>query len=173
MNTAPADPITIGKTTQQSPPAVGPPAGLEHLLVGALLWTELAAAAEVIALVADDDLADPHLATVLSALRDMTDTGTHISPQLVMDKLTRDGVHRPVLMALSDATLSGAASGAVREYAAAVVAAALRRRTESSGVALSAAADEAPEASLADIACKIAARIADTAHRLVTLRGAE
>ena len=173
MTTTAVDALSIGKTTHQSPPAVGPPAGLEHLLVGALLWTVPAAAAEVIALVADDDLADPHLALVLSALRDMTDTGAHISPQLVMDRLTREGVHRPVLMALSDATLSGAASGAAREYAAAVVAAALRRRTESSGVALSAAADEAPEASLADIACKIAARIADNARRLRALRGAE
>lgn len=124
----------------------------------------------VLELVADDDLADPHLAVVLGALREMVNHGEQYSPQLVMDRVTRQGVHRPVLTALIDATTSGAATEACRQYAAAVVAAALRRHTESGGAALSSAADDAAETEIPVIATTVAERLNTIAHRLTQLR---
>lgn len=156
--------------TAQQIPAVGEPAGVEHLFLGSALWALPDDAAAVLELVADDDIADPHLAVVLGALREMVDCGEQYSPQLVMDRLTRQGVHRPVLSALIDATTSGAATAACREYAAAVVAASLRRRTESGGAALSSAADDAAEVDIPVIAAAIAERLTTIAHRLTQLR---
>jgi hypothetical protein len=159
--------------TSHQIPAVDAPAGLEHLLVGSLLWAVPDNTAGVFHLVADDDFADPHLGVVWAALRDMVIRGESHSPQLVMDELTRQGVHRPVLTALMDATTSGACTEACREYAAAVVAAALRRHTESGGVALTSAAADAAEIEIPVIAATITQRLNTTVHRLTQLRGDE
>ena len=53
--------------TEQIDP-VGPMPDVAQLLVGAFAWK---ADPDVLTLVADDDLADPHLATVLAAIRSM------------------------------------------------------------------------------------------------------
>lgn len=152
-------------------PAIGTPPGIETLLVASLMWTPRADRAEILALVADDDLASPHLRTVLAALRGMVAGGAHVSPQLLLSRLSRDGAARPVLTAVLDATTSGAATDAARQYAAAVVAAAVRRRTESAGTALLDAAAHAAEADLADLAARAAAPITDAAQRLARLEG--
>lgn len=152
-------------------PAVGPLPDSEHLLVGALLWGHPGDAAGVLTLVNDDDLASPHLAAVLKAVRDMVNRGAHPSPQLVMDQLTRGGVQHAVLAALINATTSGAAAGAVREYAAATIAASLRRQVQSGGAALTMAAESADEAELPVIAETITSRITTTGQRLAQLRG--
>jgi replicative DNA helicase len=155
------------KSTAAQIPAVGALPDVDTLLVGALLWAGADAAADVLALVDDDDLADPHLAVVLAAVREME----HHSPQLVLDAITRRGVHRPAITALINATTSGATPAAAREYAAAVVASALRRRVTSAGTALIAAADDASEDDLPIIAANAAGRIVATHQRLTRLRG--
>ncbi|MGZ4763923.1 MAG: hypothetical protein ACXV7I_15925, partial [Ilumatobacteraceae bacterium] len=143
------------RTTQQIPP-VGPQVGIEHLLIGSALWAGRGEIADVLVLIDDRDLADPHLAVVLAALHEMVNGGEHYSPQLVMDRLTRRGVHRPVLTALIDATTSGAATEACRDYAAAVVACALRRHAETGADALASAATDADETELPVIAAAVA-----------------
>jgi replicative DNA helicase len=153
--------------TEQIPP-VGPMPDVSVLLVGALAWK---ADPDVLALVADDDLADPQLATVLGAIRGMASAGRTVTPQLVLDELARRGAHRAAMQALIEASTSGAAVGAAREYAAAAVSASLRRQIESGGTALTSAADEAAETDLPILAATIAKRCASTADRLARLRG--
>jgi NADH:ubiquinone oxidoreductase subunit 5 (subunit L)/multisubunit Na+/H+ antiporter MnhA subunit len=51
---------------------------------------------------------------VLAALRRMVAEGAHVSPQLLLSRLTRDGAARPVLTAVLDLTTSGAATEAAR-----------------------------------------------------------
>lgn len=153
-------------------PPVGPHPDAATLLVSALLWSPPSAGADILQLVADDDIADPALAAVLGAVRALVDAGTPPSPQLVADELRRVGNLRGnVADRLRAATTAGAASGAVRQYAAATVAEAFRRRVESVGHALTTAAGTAAEADLAPLVANAAAGIADCAHRLDALRG--
>jgi hypothetical protein len=152
-------------------PAVGAPASIEHLLVGSLLWATPDMAADILALVVGDDFADPQLAVVLAAMREMVTRGESVSPQLVMDRVTRGGVRPLVVTAVRDATTSGAATEACSEYGAAVVAASLRRHTESGGTALTAAADNASESDIPVLAANVAQKLADIARRLAQLRG--
>jgi replicative DNA helicase len=120
-----------------------PPVGTQHptagvLFIGALLWSEpTKAAAAVLELVTDSDMSTPSLAVVLSAVRRLVTAGTPASPQLVLDALRREGTLKNFACKdLEAATTSGAEPLALREYAAAVVADALRRRIASAGVAL-------------------------------------
>jgi hypothetical protein len=151
--------------------AVGVPASIEHLLVGSLLWAQPDMTASVLALVVADDLADPNLAVVLAALREMVARGEHYGPQLMCDRVTRSGTRPLVLKAVRDAVTSGAAAEACHEYAAAVVAQSLRRHTESAGNALTTAATEASETDIPRIATNVAERIGNIARRLAKLRG--
>lgn len=151
-------------------PAVGPLPDADHLFVGALLWAHPARTVGVLGLVQTDDLACPHLQTVLEAVREMVSDNRHPSPQLIMDRLTRRGVHRTVLTALIDATTSGAATEAVRDYGAAVVAASLRRRCDTGGLALTEAAESADETDIPAIAATVAEQIAGASLRLTQLR---
>lgn len=162
--------MTDSPLTRQVP-ALGSPPSIEVLFLASLLWSRREDAAELLALVADDDLGHPHLRIVLAALRRMVAEGAHVSPQLLLSRLTRDGAARPVLTAVLDLTTSGAATEAARDYAAAVLASAVRRRTESAGTALLAAASDAAEHDLADLAARSAHGICDTAARLVQLEG--
>jgi hypothetical protein len=92
---------------------------------------------------------------------------------LVLDEVCRRGVKREVWTAVLNATTCGAWPEASRDYAAAVLAAALRPQVESGGVALMSAAVEAAEADLSVIAATVAQRCADIARRLQQLRGCE
>ena len=168
--------VTTGQVVDstQSPqfPPVGshPSAGL--LLIGALLWATPRQAAEVLALVRDEDLTGPALSTVLAAVRGLVDSGTPAAPQLVLDALHREGkVEEFAVKGLQDAVTSGAQPLAARQYAAAVVANALRRRIDSAGTALTTAATEAAEADLAPLVERAGESIRDCAHRLAVLRG--
>jgi replicative DNA helicase len=158
------------KPSRQMPP-VGPPVDAETLLIGALLWSDTYTA-DVLALVDDDDLSNPHAATILRVIRDMAAGRATCSPQLVIDQLTRQGLCRSCATLLNAVT-SGAGAGLVREYAAAVVAASLRRRIESAGTALTAAAAEMAEADLAVLVANISDACTGAAHRLARLRGGD
>lgn len=181
-----------GKAGQITP--IGPHPGVAVLLVGALLWSSpshspahagvtfpariakrigaFRHAAEVFDLVRDDDVDDPALAAVLAAMRTLSTAGRALGPQLVLDELRRTGKLRGLVPdRLREATTSGALPEAALEYAAAVVADALRRRIESAGAALSAAATTAAEADLAPLVAQAAASVSDCARRLAVLRG--
>lgn len=151
---------------------VGPHPDVSLLLLGSLMWGTPFDAAEALLHVRDDDLPDPAAAAVLAAVRSLAGAGKLCSPQLVADELRRVGQFRGhVPDRLRDATTSGAAACAARDYAAAVVAESLRRRVETAGHALTTAAPTAAECELAPLVAGAAAAVADCAHRLALLRG--
>jgi replicative DNA helicase len=157
-------------STQVAP--IGPHPGVGVLFIGSLLWSEPAQAAAVLELVADDDMATPSLSLVLSAVRRLVMAGTPPGPQLVLDSLRREGTLKNfALKDLQDAATSGAQPLALREYAAAVVSDALRRRIDSAGVALTTAAADAAEATLAPLVSKATVACLGCAGRLDQLRG--
>ncbi|MGA7054663.1 MAG: hypothetical protein WBZ37_26030 [Mycobacterium sp.] len=142
------------------------------VFVGTLLWSPSDAAARILELVADDDLASPALSLILSAIRRLTAAGQPCGAQIVMDELRRCGaLSRDAPLALMDAASSGAVPEAATVYAAAAVAESLRRKVESAGVGLQTAAATAAEADLAPLASRAAANVVDCAARLATLRG--
>ena len=154
-------------------PPVGPPPDAEVLLVGALLWpTPDDGPGPVIALVADDDVADPHLADVLACARSLIYARESVGAVIVADELRRLGKYSPLVAErLNAAAVSGAVPAALRGYAAAVVADSLRRRVESAGAALTAASESVREVDLAPLAERAASAVADCAARLEKLRG--
>lgn len=158
-------------TAAQLPP-VGPPPAADVLLVGALLWPAAAFdPGPVIALVADDDLAEPHLADVLACARSLIYARQPVGAVIIADELAREGkLTRLVADRLTTATTSGAIPAALRGYACAVVSQSLRRRVKSAGIALTAAAESMREADLAPLAERAAGAIADCAVRLEKLR---
>lgn len=143
------------------------------LLVGAVLWAATRAPSLLqLNLVHDDDLEDPALATVLATARSLIYARQPHGPQLVADELSRSGrLTKLVASRLQSATTCGADVGALRQYAAAVVAASFRRRIESLGHALSTTANSAAESTLAPLVSNGAKSIADCADRLEQLRG--
>ncbi len=169
----------LARERKHAPPAQLPPIGplpnAELLLLGALLWPRPGAdPSAVLALLADDDLADPALAHLLGVVRSMVETGQPVGPALVLDELERQGgPSKPVGDLLLAATTSGAIPEVLREYGCAVVAAALRRRMESAGAALTAAADSMAEADLAPLAQRAVAAVTGCAARLEQLRGGD
>jgi replicative DNA helicase len=153
-------------------PPEGPHPTSGVMFLGALLWSEPAAAAEALKLVDDDDMATPSLSLVLSAARRLVSSGTPPGPQLVADSLRREGTLKQfAAQDLQDATTSGAQPSVLRQYGAAVVAEALRRRIDSAGRALSTAASDAAEADLAPLVSRATAACLDCADRLAALRG--
>jgi replicative DNA helicase len=167
-----ADQLAKADTILGQIPPIGPHPTAGVLLLGALLWSRPAEAAVVLELVADDDMVTPSLSLVLSAVRGLITAGTPPGPQLVLDALRREGTLKHfALKDLQDATTSGAQPLALREYAAAVVSDALRRRIDSAGVALTTAASDAAEADLAPMVTGAAESICDCADRLAALRG--
>ena len=160
-----------GRVNAQIPPA-GPHPTTGVLLLGALLWSDPAAAATVLEFVNDDDMATPSLSVVLSAVRRLVTAGTPPGPQLVLDALRREGTLKNfALKDLQDAATSGAQPLALRDYAAALVSEALRRRIDSAGVALTTAAADAAEAALAPLVSRATVACLDCAGRLDQLRG--
>jgi replicative DNA helicase len=158
-------------TLGQHPP-VGPHPVTGVLLIGGLMWLPPADAAEVVAAVLDDDMPTLPLSTVLAAVRRLVSAGTPAGPALVIDELRRAGrLDRVTANHVQDAATSGAQPGAVRSYAAAVLAEALRRRIDSAGTALTAAAADAAEADLAPLVTRAAESVRDCADRLTALRG--
>jgi replicative DNA helicase len=156
-------------------PPIGPPPAAELLLIGALIWPRLDSDPDpVLAVVLDDDIADPAIAALVKVIRAMRADGQPISPVLVLDELQRRGGPRsPVGDRLLQATTAGAVPEVLSGYARAVVAASLRRRTESVGRALTEAAGSMHEDDLAPMAQRAAASIATCAARLEKLRGGE
>jgi replicative DNA helicase len=153
-------------------PPVGPHMSAGVMFLGALLWCSPAEAAEVLALVLDDDMSTPALSAVLSAVRKLVDAGTPPGPTLVLDELQRVGNLKAFAeRELQDAVTCGAPSMALRQFAAAVVSDAFRRRVDSAGASLSAAVAERPEAELARLVSKAMVSCLDCAARLEQLRG--
>lgn len=150
---------------------VGPHPTASNCLLGALMFAELPEVTAVLGWVTDDDLDAPE-STVLAAVRTLAGRGVSPVPQLLADELRRTGrLARPVAAVLPVATTSGACSQSARHYAAAVVADSLRRRVESFGNALSAAAYTAAEVDLAPLVAQAAKTVTDCSRRLELLRG--
>lgn len=170
---AEAAPIVTAKAVAAQYRPEGPQPAAADLLVGALLWPVAGGPdpGRVLALVADDDIEDPPLAAVLAVVRSLIYAGEAVSPVVVADELRRAGGHVLARERLRDVVAAGAVPVMLRRYAAAVVAESLRRRVESAGHALSAAADTMAEADLAPLAGRAAAGITDCAARLTKLRG--
>ncbi|MGH3968893.1 MAG: DnaB-like helicase N-terminal domain-containing protein [Mycobacterium sp.] len=153
-------------------PAIGQVPDAETVFVGCLLWSAPDAAAAVLELVVDDDLASPALAEVVGTVRQLAQAGRPCDAQAAMDQLGRHGaVRRETALAVMTATTAGAVPQAARFYGAAVVAKALRRKVESFGHALTEASRNAAEGELSPLAAQAAANIAGCAHRLSVLRG--
>jgi hypothetical protein len=171
----PGAPTTLSATDvpslgQISPVGTHPSAGV--LFLGALLWAAPADAADVLAVVRDDDMATPSQEAVLAAVRGLVAAGTPPGPQLVLAALRRAGTLKHFAARdLQDATTSGAQPMALREYAAAVVSVALRRRIESAGSALIEAADVAVEDDLTPLVVGALTACLTCAGRLAKLRG--
>lgn len=155
-------------------PPVGPMPDAETLLLSALLWPRPDSdPGPVLALVLDDDVADPALCEVLKVARSLIYARQPVSPVVVRDELRRGGEpSKAVDDRLLIATTAGAVPEALRAYACAVVAASLRRRVESAGHALADAAESMAESDLGPLAERAAAGIANCAVRLAELRGA-
>ena len=154
-------------------PPVGPHPGTDVLLVGAVLWAPQRLPGLLsLSLVKDDDVEDPALAKGLATARAMIYARQPHGPQLVLDELKRSGTLTPIVAdCLKSATTCGADAGAIRQYAAAVVADSLRRRVASAGAALSSIADTAAEGDIAPMVERAAAAVQDCADRLAALRG--
>ena len=154
---------------------VGPPPAAELLLVGALLWPRTDSDPDVVlALVLDDDIADPALCEVLKVARSMVYGREPVGLVVVHDELRRTGrLTKLVYERLTAVATSGGLPEALRGYACATVAASLRRRVESAGNALTEAAETMHEDDLAPMAQRAAAAIASCAARLDKLRGGE
>lgn len=164
------DGVTI-QAAQQVPP-IGPHPGIDAMLLGALLWAEHTSAVEVLAHLADDDLESLSAAAVLTAIRTLADAGNPTGPQLVLDELRRTGAAvAPIVGHLKDAVTSGAEPLALRAYAAAAVAASLRRRVASTGAAFAVLADTGIEADIVPMATRAIQSINDCGGRLAALRG--
>lgn len=153
------------------PPLGATPPAVDIAFLGAVLWTSPANAAEPLALVEDDDLESPHVASVLAMVRQMHCARKPVEPALVVAELARCGASKPQHDALIAALTCGASGQAVREYAAAVVSASLRRRLESAAAALRETATTGAELELVGLAERIAARARSIARRLARLRG--
>lgn len=153
-------------------PPVGPHPDVAVLLLSALVFSAPDDAADVLAWVRDDDLTDPAAAVVLSAIRTLVNARKTPGPQLILDELRRIGQFRGnVPDRLREATTAGACPEQAGQLAAAVVAESLRRRVESAGSALSAAAPAAAEWELSPLVATAATAVASCAHRLEMLRG--
>lgn len=153
-------------------PAVGIPRDASILFLGALLWPSAGVdPADVLALVRDDDLGDPSSAKVLTAIRSLVERGQPVGPVLTFDEIRRSGEpSRLVADRLEAATACGAHGAALRGYGCAVLASSLRRRVESAGTALYAAANSMHEDDLGPLVERAAASVADCASRLEQLR---
>lgn len=157
--------------TAQVPP-VGPHPNSAVLLLGSLFFTTPADAAATLELVPDSDMPTPSLAIVLAAVRRLVARGTPPGPALVASELQRAGTLKHFAARdLQDATTCGAQPLALREYAAAVVSASLRRMVESAGHALTNAAVECSEDELAPMVARATAAAVECADRLRSLRG--
>lgn len=155
-------------------PPVGPLPTAEVLMLGALLWPRSGVDPRpVLALVADDDVADPAVTAVLQTIRAMIAAGWQVGPALVADELQRHSPSRPARDRLREAASCGALPEALPGYACAVVARSLRRRFDSAGTAFVAAAESMAEADLAPMAERAVASVLDCAARLEKLRGGE
>lgn len=158
--------------TQTRP--VGAVPAIDVLFVGALLYCPTPDVAAVLELVADDDIESIALATVLGAVRRLATAGKPCGPQLVLAELQRSGDlrhHNGVADALREAITSGADPNAAPSYADPVVSGAMRRRLDSAGAALQAAAREASEDELSSLVSILSRSLGDCGTRLARLRG--
>jgi hypothetical protein len=161
----------VTATTAQIQP-IGAHPNIDVLFVGALLWCKPTEAVDVLAFVENGDVESSALATVLSAVRALANAGKPLGPQVVLDEIRRTGALNAIVAdQVRAATTSGADPGAARHYGAGVVAEALRRRIDSAGTALTAAAADAAEADLAPLVTRAAESVRDCADRLAALRG--
>lgn len=146
---------------------------VDVMFVGTLMWSaDTTAVSDVLALVRNDDIESPALATVLGAVRRLVGAGKPHEPTLVLDELRRTGeLNSVVAEKLRSATTCGASGLSVRSYGAAVVAPSLRRRIAAAGEAFTTIAQGSPEADLEPLVERATSSVQSCADRLAKLRG--
>ncbi|MFD4368982.1 hypothetical protein [Rhodococcus sp. NPDC058521] len=151
---------------------IGPTPTPEIALLGALVYTENINTTTILEQVHTLDLDETGAAACLEAISHLAHQGHDHGPVAIADHLGRLGkLTEPARKALLDATTAGSEPLAVRQLAAAVVAASLRRRFESAGKALVEGASVAPEHDLVPLVRSIGTAIVKHADRLRVLRG--
>ena len=151
---------------------VGPLPAAADLLVCALLYSACPAVLQIAEYInASDDLDEParrgYEAVVALAHQNITP-----APQLVLDELRRAGrLDRQTACWLATAATAGAPPETARRYAATLVSQTLRRKVESWGLTLIAAAEGAAEDELKTLFGTSMQQITATLTRLAPLRG--
>lgn len=145
----------------------------EIMFLGAALVASPRERDEPLALVADTDVASPHTAAVLGALRELCCVRREADAVTVSAELVRRGAPLAQHTALLNAVTVGACAAACREYAVAVVAGALRRHLDSTGRALQELAATGAEDELIAVMESSYRAARSVRQRLARLRGDE
>lgn len=157
--------------TAQYPP-VGPVPSNARLLLSALLWGDSSTVLNLVRLVHVGDLDEPHR-TLYAAVVACAHAG-QAGPQLVLDRLTRDGDASQVVRdELTDATTAGGRPELLRDYAAAVLADRFRIACESYGRGVIGWASDGSEAELWHGITSHGTELRKLADRLTAARGGE
>lgn len=160
------------------PPPVesGPPDLLaDEMLLGSLLhWPAAQPDAGARALLDDvhaDDFTTTHASALYGVLRDRLLAGRGTHPVAVLDGLQMAGARHELRTGLARSlTARGADPLWARQFAAALVADALRRRVADAGEHIAKSAIDSSEADMVRLVADLASQISDHAGRLARLR---
>ncbi|WP_226437388.1 DnaB-like helicase N-terminal domain-containing protein [Rhodococcus yananensis] len=144
-----------------------------HLLCAAMWSRDVDELRFITSLVRDDDFADPFHRPIYAAIRDSVAAGRPHDPVSISAELARAGTNRiPPAVHRTHRTVVtlGSSAGAVRHYAATVVAAAYRRSFHDLAGTMSHAAEAAAEDELFPILLELGTRQRAELRRLTTLR---
>lgn len=145
-----------------------------HLLCAAMWSRDIDELRFVVALVREDDFAQPFHRPIYAAIRGALTNGRPHDPVSISAELTRAGTGRvpPAVHHTLRAVLTlGSPAPAVRHYAATVVAAAYRRSFHDLAQTMGYAAEAAAEDELFPILVELGTRQRAELRRLTTLRG--
>lgn len=159
--------------TTPAPAYFDDPALVERAAVGALLLLSLADVTDVLALLRDDDPADPRLRVVLQLVREIATAGDRPDAAAVWRHAQATGAVRTTRLGALGALLAELTNAdtvpvplSARANAAAVVEAAVRRRVVEAADRLRQAADVADAATLPEVAGAELAAVATACRRL-------
>ncbi|WP_137726586.1 DnaB-like helicase N-terminal domain-containing protein [Prescottella subtropica] len=147
-----------------------------HLLCAAMWSSDVDELRFVTGLVREDDFADPFHRPIYAAIRGTVAHGRPHDPVSISAELARAGTDRvPQAVHRTHRTVVtlGSSAGAVRHYAATVVAAAYRRSFHELAGIVQHAAEAASEDELFPILVELGTRQRTELRRLTTLRGGD